>query len=335
MKIIENKKVKALKSEDYNYIFFKNNGLFLRWGKTKKEDPDYSKYGPELADIEISTICSGLGKPCPWCYKSNTSKGKNMLLPQFKKVFEKLPKTITQIAFGIGDIDSNPDMFKIFKFCRDKGVIPNVTINGFGLTNKIAKKLFNFCGAVAVSHYDDKICFDAIKKLTDLGMKQINIHKLLAKETLNSCFDLIEKIKKDERLKKLNAVVFLSLKPKGKRNNFTQLSQGEFNKLTYKLLENKINYGFDSCSANKFLNSVKGHKNYEVFKTYIEPCESSRFSIYINVDSEVFPCSFCEDIIKPTSLEDFWNKKEIVSFRKKLLKYNDNNGCVKCPVYKI
>jgi hypothetical protein len=71
----------------------------------------------------------------------------------------------------------------IFKFCRENKVIPNVTINGEDLTDEKANCLSELCGAVAVSLYDYDTCYNAVKKLTDLGMKQINIHCLVAKET--------------------------------------------------------------------------------------------------------------------------------------------------------
>lgn len=340
--IKESKRIKILKSENYNFFFDKQTGFFMRWGKTKEEDPKYSKFGPEIADIEISTICHGLGKPCTFCYKSNTPKGTYMSLKEFEKIFDKLPKTITQIAFGIGDIDSNPEMWDIFDYCIIKGVIPNLTINGYGLTDEIAKKLSQKCGAVAVSHYDDDYCFNAIKKLTDLGMKQINIHKLLSKETINSCYGLVVKAKVDERLKKLNAIVFLSLKPKGKRNKLTQLSQKEFTEFSYELIGSKINYGFDSCTANKFLYAMRGHKDYDKFMTFIEPCESTLFSIYCNVDGEFSPCSFCEGEKgweKGKKVENFssdiWNSKEFKGFRTKLLKSKCKMGQRKCPMFKV
>ena len=102
MKIIENKKIRICKSKDYNYIFNKKTGDMARWGETEDDDPELSPVGPEILDMEISTICNGLGKPCKFCYKSNTSSGTYMTLEKFKSIFANLPKNIMQIAFGIG-----------------------------------------------------------------------------------------------------------------------------------------------------------------------------------------------------------------------------------------
>ena len=64
MKIIDRNNGKALFSEDYNFIFKKNDGFFMRWGKTKEDDPQFSPYGPEILDLEISSgKCNGRTLP--------------------------------------------------------------------------------------------------------------------------------------------------------------------------------------------------------------------------------------------------------------------------------
>ncbi|MHA1989293.1 MAG: radical SAM protein, partial [Promethearchaeota archaeon] len=279
-------------SKDYNFIFNRKTGFFARWGKTQEDDPDFSPFGPEIADIEIATSCKGVGTPCNFCYKKNNPNGEYMTFETFKKLFAKLPPIITQIAFGIGDIDSNPDMWKIFDYCNENKVIPNVTVNGAGITNKIADKLVSKCGAVAVSYYDKDLTFNTIKKLTDRGMEQVNIHFMISDETFDKARSLIDDRQNDKRLSKMNAIVFLSLKKKGRaKNRYTQLSQEKFNELVNFALSNNVAIGFDSCSAFKFLRSVGNDSKYE---TYIEPCESSLFSSYFNVKGDFYPCSFME-----------------------------------------
>lgn len=351
--IIQKPKIKVLKSKDYNYTFDTDTGFFARWGKTKKEDPSYSPFGPEILDMEISTICNGIGSgPCRWCYKSNTRIGENMSFEKFKKIFHKLPKTLTQIAFGIGDIDSNPDFFKIMEYCRNNDynyVVPNVTINGYNLTDTYADNLKSLCGAVAVSMYDPKdTCYDAVKKLTDLGMTQINIHRLVAEETFEECMEVMQDSLTDPRLEKLNAIVFLALKPIGDRNTYNKLGTEKYKQLIDFAFKNNIKVGFDSCSAPMFLKTVENSEHYEALEQMCEPCESYLFSFYINVEGKTTPCSFlekrgykeidvaeCEDFLK-----DVWNSEPIKEFREKLLNTTDkciinNKGCRSCPEYNI
>ena len=123
--------LRQIRTPEYNLDFRSEDGFLIRWGKIPSDDPKYSPIGPEILDIEVSTVCSGIfGVPCVHCYKSNTFKGKNMSFDTFKQIFDKMPGNLTQIAFGIGDIDANPDLFKMFAYCRAMNVVPNITING-------------------------------------------------------------------------------------------------------------------------------------------------------------------------------------------------------------
>jgi hypothetical protein len=261
-----------------------------------------------------------------------------MSLDIFKKILDKIPRPLTQVAFGIGDIDGNPDLDNMFHYCRQKEIIPNVTINGSRMTDRDYDHLMK-CGAVAVSHYDDDLCFSAVKNLTDLGMQQVNIHKLLCEDTYEGCIELMEKYKTDIRLDKLNAIVFLLMKPKGKRNDLKQLkSMYLYEKLIEYAFDNNTPIGFDSCSAPSFLRTVKEHKDYDKLKELAEPCESSCFSSYINIKGRYFHCSFTEgqegwegvDVIDKDFLREVWNSEEVKKFRNELLK-NDR----KCPIFDI
>jgi len=346
MMIVDSLTKKALASKHYNYVFDKKTGFFARWGKTKEEDPDFSPWGPEIADIEITTSCAGIpdisGKksPCQFCYKSNTPNGKNMSLETFVKVMEKLPKTVTQVAFGAdSEATQNPDLWRMMEHLRDIGIIPNITVAN--ITDDTADKLKKYCGAVAVSCYENKdICYNSVKKLTDRGMDQINIHYMICHESYDRALDVLKDIKNDERLAKLNAFVLLSLKQKGGGENFTTLSEEKFKNLVNTALDEKISIGFDSCSCHKFLASVKDHDNYDQFKMNAEPCESSCFSTYISVDAEFFPCSFAEgakgwkdglDVVSCDSfIKDIWNHPKTVDFRNKLL-----SNCRDCFLFKV
>lgn len=348
--------IKKVRSPDYNYDFHHDNGLFLRWGKTLKDDPPFSPFGPELLDVEVSTICHGVkGIPCPWCYKSNTSKGDNMSLETFKKIFHKIPKNLTQIAFGIGDIDSNPDLFKIFRYCRDNDynkVVPNVTVNGWNITEELADKLAGVCGAVAVSNYDEDICYDAVKKLTDrIGiegnpLKQVNIHQLTALETFPTCKKIIKDKLVDPRLRDLNAIIFLAFKNKGRGVKFHPLPEEKFKELVDFSLVRKIPIGMDSCSAFKFLNCVREHPEYKKFETMVEPCESGLFSFYINVFGASYFCSFLEEergihafnvLECENFLKEIWFHPRMVEWRKALLNsaFKNELKIRTCPHYEV
>ena len=336
--------IKSFRSNHYNFNFNTENGYFERWGKTQSDDPDYCTFGPEIADIEITTICRGPGgKLCPFCYKANTPNGTYMTIDTFKEIFSKFNKEVlTQIAFGVdAQCESNPDTFKIMEYCRENGVIPNVTVAD--INDSVADKLANLCGAVAVSYYgNDDICFNSIKKLTDRGMTQINIHSMISNETFSRNAYLLQVVKSDHRLRELNAIVFLSLKKKGRGVGYNKMTEAQFKYLIATVFKNKIPFGFDSCTAPKFLDAIKDFPNYKQLEMISEPCESSLFSAYIDVHGNYYPCSFCENVIEPISmlqcdnfLNDIWYAKSIVEFRNKLLNNKNKNGIRMCPVYDI
>lgn len=342
--ITENKDRKILTSEIYNYLFDFKTGYFARWGKNLDDDPQYSPFGPEILDIEITTQCTGPGgKLCPFCYKSNGPNGKNMSFKNFKTILDKMPKTLTQVAFGAdAHATSNPDLWKMMEYCRNNEhnkVVPNITVAD--ITDATADLLVFHCGAVAVSRYSDKnICYNSVKKLTERGLKQTNIHIMISEETYEQALETIKDRVTDERLKDLNAIVLLSLKKKGRGVGYTPLSQEKFNELVNLAFDNNINIGFDSCSAHKFLIAIKDLDNYKQLEQCVEPCESSAFSSYIDVDSTFFPCSFTPNSedwnegIKITEqtdfLKDIWYNSKVTKFRNSLI-----NCKRSCPIYTI
>jgi MoaA/NifB/PqqE/SkfB family radical SAM enzyme len=152
--------------------------------------------------------------------------------------------------------------------------------------------------------------------------------------------EIIDDIKNDPRLSKLNAIVFLALKQKGRGKTFNPIPFHKFKEMIEYVMESGISYGFDSCSCTNFLKAVQDHPKYEQFKTMSEPCESTAFSSYIDVHGKFAPCSFCEGIVGweegldvvncKNFLQDIWNHPKTVDFRESLLA----NGR-SCPIYKI
>jgi MoaA/NifB/PqqE/SkfB family radical SAM enzyme len=325
--------MKKVRTATYNYNFDEKTGYFERWGKSVEDDPQYSPIGPEIADIAVSSICH---QNCQHCYKSNTSEGKNMSFETFKGIVDKIP-TLTQIAFGIGSLDACPDLFKMFVYCRSKNIVPNVTINGSRMTDELFEKLASLCGAVSISNYAKDTCYGAVEKLTSLGLKQTNIHQLLCEENFGQILELLNDIQLDKRLSNLNAVVFLSLKKKGRGEGYHKLSDDKFNYIINYCLSNNLRFGLDSCGSAKFLKAIEDHKDYESISQCVEPCESSIFSYFINEDGVGYPCSFSEGIVEGIDvtksldfLQDVWYNSATIDWRKKLL-----DGCRNCPIYDV
>jgi radical SAM protein with 4Fe4S-binding SPASM domain len=333
-----------LTSPGHNYMFNCKSGFFVRWGGAYDDNPEWG--WPELADIEVTTKCAN---GCPFCYKGNTAEGKNMTLETFKRLFEKLPKTIRQIAFGAdAHGTSNPDLIPILEYCRNNDinyVIPNITVAD--ITDEMAEKLVGLCGAVAVSRYKNKnICYDSIKRLADRGLKQTNMHIMLSQQTYDWVLDTFRDIGTDERLKGLNATVLLSLKKKGRgASGFTPVCQESYSYLVRYALEHNVKIGFDSCGAPHFLRAVKGSPHYTSYEMMTEPCEGGLFSMYVDVDCNFFPCSFMSGeagwkegipILEAEHfMRDVWHDPRTEEWREKLIANIDENKCRNCPAFEV
>ena len=350
--------------DSFHLLFLKQNGWTAKWGKTFDDDPPYCPFGNEIADIEITKMCRGIrnkdGKrtPCPWCYKSNSPNGTFMNFETFKNIFNTLnaQSTMTQIAFGVDAEASdvlNPDIWKIMDYTIQNGVTPNITVAD--IDEYTAKNLVKRCGAIAVSMYgliDKNRCYDTVKLLIDEAKKigkqmNINIHCLLSKETYESVFELMNDRLTDKRLEGMGAIVFLSLKQKGRGEYFNRITDDEFKKIIDTAFEKGISIGFDSCSAPKFLKAIENRPDKNELKNYVESCESfGLFSCYINAEGKYFPCSFMEktgkwkngiDMLKINDfVKDVWYSKELCEDREKCLNNAKcNDGCTTCPFYQI
>jgi len=333
-------KIRRCNTPSYNWIFNMENGGFARWGKDTNDDPQFSPIGPEIADIEVSTVCGG---DCPHCYKNNTKIGKHMSLKMFKEIIDKFPKNLTQVALGVGDYQVVPHLWDMMRYCRSKNIVPNITINGYYMIEDDAKLFAELCGAVAVSNYHLANTKRCVKMLKEAGLEQINIHQLLAQESIYLAHELL--IEAMGGWDDFYAIVFLGLKQQGraKTADSQPFEKYQFENLVRQAIDNNIAIGFDSCSAHKFLDMMKDDPRLPIYETLAEPCESTCFSIYIDVDGFVHPCSFLENSpitkanfisINMYTVKDFikdvWNDDGIVSFRKHLI-----NGGRHCPVYKI
>lgn len=352
------------KDGKFHMLFRKGDGFTIKWGTTYDEDPAFNPYGPEIADIELTKRCAGIrnsngvNEVCKFCYKNNSVTNNDyMTFEQFKHIFKlwDKPKTLTQIAFGTDaslSEKSNPDYWKIFDYCNKHGVTPNVTVAD--VDENTADKMAKTFGACAVSYYptiDKNRCYDSVAAILKAARNNgrtmaVNIHALVSDETYDSLFELLNDYEKDERLKGLNAIVFLSLKQKGRGVHFNRVTDEQFKRLVDECFGRNIRFGMDSCTAPKFLKAIEGREDYEQLSSYVESCESLLFSSYIDCTGKFYPCSFMEkegdwaegiDVLKCTDLlKDIWYAPASVKWREDATRrMSCNCGCNTCPYYNV
>jgi len=306
--VFDSKNFKHATGDDgrYNFIFDKITGHTVRFGKTLEtaDDPAWCKLGPELLDLEISVNgCPQVGGcNCRFCYKNNTNAAPtNMTFDDFETIVNRFPKTLSQIPFGITGVQTNPDFERMIEYARNElWIVPTFTMSGKDLDDRMAEVAVKYCGACAVSCYEDEktLCYDTIKRLHVLDDKfHVNMHCVLGDATVDHCMDVLNDVKNGDA-GKVGSVVFLTLKPKGRAANLDcNLSEATIRKVVGFCKEYNIGFGFDSCNA-KNVETVLNETGFKHPELFCEPCESSKFSSYVNVKGEYHHCSFAEGLLK-------------------------------------
>ena len=349
--VFDSKRFKATFNDSHTYhcFFSKANGLNIRFGKTVDEDPNVCELGPEIADIEVVTgSCPKVSSEnCSWCYKNNTSApGKAMTLSEFQKVVGSFPKNLSQIALGITGVKSNPDLEAMLRWLKSEGIIGNLTLTGADLDDHMAEVLAENCGACAVSCYDKakELCYSTIKKLHDTAKDKlhrdmhINMHIVIADFSIGHVMDVLNDIK-DGKVPGLRSVVMLHAKPVGRAANLDcSLSKANLKKVIEFCLGNSISFGFDSCNGAN-VEEVLVEMGRADLCSSIEPCESGRMSIYVNVSGKITPCSFVEHVFESEAIDLLKDDVAVEQIWLKDRMLNSFRSCSKCsrscPIYSL
>lgn len=297
----------------YNFVAIPETGATFRWGSNLDVDP-YMAPWPELADISVSNYCTN---GCPYCYRSSDASGRMMSLEDYRFVLDQLTSktygSIFQVALGGGEPLLHPDFSAMLKLTREEyGIIPNYTTCGkyFNQSNLAATRAY--CGAIAVSWdpYRDDLTLQDLGHLGAFlkseGIRS-NIHYVVSEKTLPHATAILRG-EYDECLKQYNAIIFLIYKPLGRANSTDTIKFPETLKSFLDIVDRRktvMKIGFDACFVPSLLKAT------EVDESLIDSCECGFFSVYINEDLDVMPCSFCNDDrfrfnLKQWSFQEIW-----------------------------
>ena len=325
---IEDRKYKFKSFFDTESGFYMRTGVLDENGQDTGVDPFMASY-PHLIDVGIMGHCihgkTGLcAKAGIGCYQSGMFvEQPNMTVEDFTSIAEQSRGRCNQIALGgRGDPDQHEHFEEILKICRKNILVPNFTTSGYGMTPEIAKLCKQYCGAVAVSWYRSEYTLKAIQMLLEAGVKT-NIHYVLGKNSIN---EAIERLKKNDFPKGINAVIFLLHKPAGQGTKANMLSApdprvaeffGEIDK------HHSFKVGMDSCNVPGAINFCKS-----INPMSLDTCEGGRYSCYIGADMIMVPCSFDQEksykvSLRYCTIEDAWNSEQFERFRNKM--------CGACP----
>ncbi len=260
---------------------------------------------PTEVHFSITNQCN---MHCPGCYVSSGKKLEDEM--SFEKLIKSIDKLyeigVFNIAFGGGEATNHPKLIEIAKYCRKKGIIPNITTNGIGIDEDLAKK-FNVFEQIHVSldgledYYrkeKSKKTFKEIDKGINLLRrynKHVGLNVVLSREN----FDIIENIVKYAESTKLEGILLLRFKPAGRakreylNKRLTNKQNLEFYNLLNKFHKNyKVRIYID-CSCIPLLSSHNiPIKALEFFS--VMGCDGGDTLIGINPQGKMNSCSFAE-----------------------------------------
>ena len=317
------------KKYNFKFGFDTETGMYIRTGildaagNDTGVDPFMASY-PHLIDVGIMGHCihgktglcvkAGIG-----CYQSGLIiEQPNMTVEDFRIIAEQSRGRCNQLALGgRGDPDQHEHFEEILKICRENVLVPNFTTSGYGMTPEIAALCKEYCGAVAVSWYRSEYTLRAIDMLLDAGVKT-NIHYVLGK---NSIDEALDRLRRNDFPKGINAVIFLLHKPagQGSQSNVLSVSDPRVAEFFAQIdASHPFKVGMDSCNVPGAIRFCKS-----VLPESLDTCEGGRYSCYIGADMVMVPCSFdqnkCYEVsLRDMTIEEAWNSEPFERFRSRM-----------------
>ncbi|WP_420237710.1 radical SAM protein [Telmatobacter bradus] len=311
--------LKRRHSSEYNFVGDTETGITMRWGRTPEEDPVFAPW-PELADIFISNHCSA---GCTFCYRDSRADNSFMALEDYERVLDALTSprwgSVFQVALGGGEPLEHPDFLKILEATTRRGIIANFTTNGQHVTREVAQSIAGLVGAVAISTSNlDHLDRNKIDYLVSAGIRT-NLHYILDRNSIFQAIDILHGAYR-ELLADVNAVIFLTYKPRGRADASLCLEDGpELRAFLASVSNNNagVHIGFDACFVPLLLHDT------DTEAQYVDACECAFFSIYIDEKLNVKPCSFATEgkdawNLRHHSMEKIW-KESFSAYRAGLL----------------
>jgi radical SAM protein with 4Fe4S-binding SPASM domain len=294
---------------DYNFIADQESGMTFRWGKSFEDNPSFAPV-PELVDISISNHCS---KGCDYCYRDSKPDGSFISLDDYKFILSSLNHqkygNVFQVALGGGEPLEHPEILEILDLTKQFNIVPNFTTNGKNITKTLVDNINGKVGAVAVSLNNMNDINNSKIELLIKGGIRTNIHYVIDRNNIKQAIQILEGDFNKE-LKKVNAIIFLTFKPSGRGDSNHILSNDScLHKFLESIDNNKAscNIGFDACFVPQLMRYTKTNID------FIDSCEVGYFSVYIDENLRVAPCSFSNGndsySLKEFDFYDIWLNK--------------------------
>lgn len=99
------------------------------------EDPGHLA-APTEVHLTVTRRCN---VACKGCYTDSSARGTDLSTAYWKGIIDELAGMgVFHLAMGGGESTLRPDLFELAAHARHRGMVPNLTTNGFGLTRAMA-----------------------------------------------------------------------------------------------------------------------------------------------------------------------------------------------------
>lgn len=258
---------------------------------------------PTEVHFAITNRCS-VG--CPHCYMDGGKPDTGELhTERLKRAFDILAElNIFHVALGGGEALERHDLFEIAEYARQKGLVPNLTVSGHGITPEIAQRMRVFGQVnVSIDGIGEKYRVFRHQSLFEIADHALDMLIASGISTGINCvigrrnFDGIEQVFEYARNKQLHDIEFLRFKPAGRGREFYNRERTTHEQnisLSPLLAELSAHYGIAAKIDCSFVPMLCYHRppieTLEATATY--GCEAGNVLLGIRSDGSVSGCSF-------------------------------------------
>jgi radical SAM protein with 4Fe4S-binding SPASM domain len=302
---------------------------------------------PTLVDLQLTLKCN-MG--CPHCYASSGPAGEDMPFEGALALLDDLAEAgVCQLALGGGEPLLHPRFIEILYHASSRGLVPNLTTTGDGMTPAVLRALAECCGAVALSLEGLHEDFDR-RRRSGFAFFQA-MHDRLRAHGISTVFQVTLSVENMPCLASivdyclscpdLYGVIFLAYKSVGRGEGYqTPLAAMPSPELypmlrdAFLRLSGHTRVGYDCCLTPGIvgIDGDLGHGEANL----LEGCSAARTSVGITTGLDVVPCTFLMNQplgnLRRQTFMDIWRGEPANRFRRKMDAIVDEKEiCRLCP----
>lgn len=137
-------------TKNLNGAHLKNRSLPEVNGKEPDMNNTVDLKAPESVHLSITGKCN---LNCPLCYEINGEVPKAEMDKEdiFTLIDDLARMKVFQLAIGGGEPFLREDIYEIIGYCRNNGIVPNITTNGTLINDDVISKIKDYVGGISVS----------------------------------------------------------------------------------------------------------------------------------------------------------------------------------------